>query len=143
MPGERNKKKNRGRVRSRRVASSRFSDRERARGVRRGCANPCAGPFLPAEMEEPRERRFPSPRREDFRMVRAAICLETGFSARGPPSSSDPPRTPANRRVRQSNPRFRILFLLLCRGRSKARGEREHQRAKGGDAGQRVRHVGA
>jgi len=56
MPEERNKKKNHGLVRSRRVASRRrFLGRERARGVRRGCANRCVGPFPLAGTEELRE----------------------------------------------------------------------------------------
>lgn len=65
--GEKQKEKSRSpllaftlcRIALRRVAPSRFYRgfrNERARGVRRGCANRCAGPFPQVGSEEPAER---------------------------------------------------------------------------------------
>lgn len=124
---KRNKKKNRGGVDSRspRVASRRvrFSRcRERARGVRRGCANRCVGQFPAAGTEEPRRERgrLPSPlrglsngarararagqatdgseqRRSDrwkrHLLIRLVARTRPGQTTGRPPSPHDPPRT--------------------------------------------------
>lgn len=120
----------------------RFLDRERARGVRRGCANRCVGPFPPAGTQELRERRFPSPPRGLSNGARG--CLPLGgdglivwllWSSRGPPfvgrSASNTERPPMEESSKTANPkRFRIQLCFSTAEDEKRPDEKREKERK-------------